>query len=202
MIDMRTIRAVIWALFALCLRIAAQQPNLSSEKTPGATPAADQILSSYEGQNVSSVQIAGHPELSSSQYSSLMTQQAGQPFSKAKVDQTAAALKATGKFDNVRVVAEPEANGVQVLFILEPAVYFGLFEFPGSGNFSYSQLLQIANYPVQTPFNAADVEQDRQHLITFFEQEGRDFIALQHILGIVFADRDEIDRVKHRGAIR
>ena len=179
MIDMRTIRAVIWALFALCLRIAAQQPNLSSEKTPGATPAADQILSSYEGQNVSSVQIAGHPELSSSQYSSLMTQQAGQPFSKAKVDQTAAALNATGKFDNVRVVAEPEANGVQVLFILEPAVYFGLFEFPGSGNFSYSQLLQIANYPVQTPFNAADVEQDRQHLITFFEQEGYFQAAVQ-----------------------
>jgi outer membrane protein assembly factor BamA len=176
---MRLFRALACALFALCLRVPAQQSATSAEKSPHTTPAADQILSSYEGQNVSSVQIAGHPELSSSQYSSLMSQQAGQPFSKAKIDQTAAALKATGKFEDVRVVAEPEANGVQVLFILEPAIYFGIFEFSGSGSFSYSQLLQIANYPIQTPFNAADVEQGRQRLVTFFEQEGYFHAAVQ-----------------------
>jgi outer membrane protein assembly factor BamA len=51
-------------------------------------------------------------------------------------------------------------------------VYFGIFEFPGAQRFAYSQLVQIANYPIQTPFNAAEVEQDRQSLVTFFRQGG------------------------------
>ncbi len=159
----------LWTLSAICLHSAAQA---AESEAPGSMPMSQQILASYEGQHVSAVEIAGRPEFNSSQFASLFAQRAGQPFSKAKIDQTAAALKAAGKFSAVRVEAQPEANGVRVLFVLEPAVYFGIYLFPGAEQFPYSQLIQVANYPIQAPYSAAEVDQDTQSLLAFFRQEG------------------------------
>ena len=121
---------------------------------------------------MSSIEIAGRPDLTSSQFADRFAQKAGEPFSREKVDQTAAAIKAAGKFEAVRLQVDPEAEGVRVLLVLEPAAYFGIFQFPGAAQFPYSRLVQIANYPIQTPFNAAEVERDRQSLLMFFQQEG------------------------------
>jgi outer membrane protein insertion porin family len=152
---------------------SGSQANASQAKTAEAYAAeADQILASYEGQNVVSVGIAGQPQLSSAQFASLFTLRAGEPFSLDKAKQSAAALKAGGHFEQVRIEVDPEPNGVRVLFVLEPAVYFGIFEFPGAARFPYSQLVQESNYPVQTPFNQDDVDQGQQGLLTFFRQEG------------------------------
>src|SRR5690348_13216184 len=150
----------------------AEQAGAASDEFPGSTRMSEQILSSYEGQNVSLIGIAGRPDVNTAQFTSLFLQRAGEPFSKIKVDQTAAALKAAGNFKEVRIQAQPEANGVRVLFILEPAVYFGIFQFPGADRFHYSQLIQVANYPIQTPYSTAEIDQDTQGLLTFFQQEG------------------------------
>ena len=83
-----------------------------------------------------------------------------------------AALKSAGKFSEVQLQIEPEANGVRVLLIVEPAVWFGIFEFPGAERFAYSKLVQIANYPPQAPFNTGDVQRDSDALLRFFQQEG------------------------------
>ncbi len=173
------VRRLCRSVAPLCLfgalvfsRMYAQATPSASAQLPKTAPTTMQLLSSYEGQKVVSIEIAGRPDLKSSQFASLFIQQAGQPFSKEKVDQTAAALKATGKFEQVQLQIDPDANGVRVLLILEPAVYFGVFQFPGAQQFSYSRLVQVANYPIQTPFDASQVEQDRQSLITFFRQQG------------------------------
>ena len=99
-----------------------QDKQTTSEQSPKTAPSTAQILSSYEGQNVVSVEIAGHPELNTSQFASAFVQKAGKPFSTDEVDKTAAALKATGKFSEVQIQVDPESNGVRVLFILEPAI--------------------------------------------------------------------------------
>jgi len=169
-------KRLFWAAGCVLLLLAthrsAEQAGSAQSQVPGNTPMSEQILSSYEGQNVSSVEIAGRPELNASQFAAQFAQRSGEPFSRAKVEQTAAALKAVGKIQQVRVQAQPDAKGVRLLFILEPAIYFGVFQFPGAERFPYSQLIQVANYPVQAPYSAADVEQERQSLITFFRQEG------------------------------
>jgi outer membrane protein insertion porin family len=134
--------------------------------------AASQTISSYEGQNVTAIEVAGRPQSGASEFESLFFQKPGAPFSIDDVNRTLAALKSTGKAKDVRVQVDAEANGVRVLFILEPAVYFGIFQFPGAERFSYARLVQVANFQAQTPFNATDVEQDRQALITFFRQQG------------------------------
>ena len=155
----------------------AQTPASQSaepKKTPqdSNTPPAEQILSSYEGQAVTSVEIAGRPELKTADFEAKFAQKAGQPFAHDKVDATLTALKSTGQFQNVRVQVEPLSNGLRVLFILDPAVYYGIFQFPGAERYPYSRLIQVSNYSSQTPYDAATVEQDRQRLLRFFRQEG------------------------------
>jgi outer membrane protein insertion porin family len=148
------------------------QPQTRKPEAPKSSPETAKNLTSYEGQNVASIEIAGRPALNSSHFEPQQIQKAGEPFSQDKVDQTVSAVKAAGKFDDVRLQVDPEANGVRVLLIVEPAVYFGMFQFPGAAQFPYSRLVQIANYPIQTPFNAAEIEQDRQSLLAFFQQQG------------------------------
>ncbi len=147
--------------------------NQAAEKQLStATPATEQTLSSFEGQTVSSVLLAGQPNINPSEFTSLMAQKPGEPFSTAKVEQTNEALKATGKFKEVRTEVSPEAQGVQVMYVLEPAVYFGIYQFPGAERFAYSQLIQVSNYTAQTPFSQHEVDTDAHSLQRFFEQEG------------------------------
>jgi len=166
------VQASLAVLLAAPIASNAQAGQPSSEQAPKTAPSIEQALSSYEGQNVAAVEIAGHPELNASEFLSLYVQKAGTPFDANAVNKTATALKAKGNFKEVQIQVDPDPNGVRILYILEPAIYFGIFQFPGAERFTYSRLVQIANYPPEAPFNAGDVEKDRQSLLTFFRQEG------------------------------
>jgi outer membrane protein assembly factor BamA len=162
----------MWVLAGVSSALSAQGGSASGNQ-PSTNPAtAAQILSSYEGQNVTAVEVAGRPQSAAPEFAPYLVQKPSQPFSIDNVNRTLAALTASTKAQEVRVQVDAEADGVRVLFILEPAVYFGTFQFPGARQFRYARLLQIANFQAQTPFNAADVERDRQALVTFFRQQG------------------------------
>jgi outer membrane protein insertion porin family len=171
-------KSLLWVL-AICIsylllaQCAEAQPGQATkEQEPDTAPQIENILSSYEGQNVTSISVAGQPGADISKFESLFIQKAGTPFSREQIDQTITALKTSGHFDKVQIHVSPEVNGVRVLLVPEPAVYFGIFEFPGAGRFAYSRLIQIADYPPKAPYNADDVELDRQSLLTFFRQQG------------------------------
>jgi len=134
----RLLRTLLLAglIVPVCSSIAAQDSSSQKSANPSADAATAQILASYDGQNVTSIEVAGHPNADPTQFSSLFVQRAGQPFSKDKIDRTVAALKAHENSADVQVQVEPDANGVRVLLILEPAVYFGIFEFPGAEQFA------------------------------------------------------------------
>jgi outer membrane protein insertion porin family len=149
-----------------------QQSPSQPPAEPKTAPATQSILSSYEGQQVTSVEIAGRPDLDTSKLLPMLEQKAGEPFSKEKVDESIATLKTNGKFTEVQLQVDPEANGVRVLLIIEPAMWFGIFEFPGAERFPYSKLVQIANYPPQSPYNAGDIQRDSDALLHYFQQEG------------------------------
>jgi len=155
---------------------AGQEPGPAQDRgvqSLPATPAAtEQMLGSYEGQNVASIEVAGHPEISTAQFDSALAQKVGQPFSKEKVDESVAAVAAQGHFPHIRIEVDPDQQGVRILIIPEPAMYFGIYRFPGASIFAYSRLLQVANYPVQTAYSASEVERDRQALQSFYRQEG------------------------------
>ena len=162
----------VFAALVCVLPGIAQQTTETPAQLPKTAPVTQNILYSYDGQNVTAVEIAGRPELDSSKLAPLLAQRAGEPFSREKVAQSVEALKAAGKFEEVQVQIEPEGSGIRLLLIVEPAVWFGMFEFPGAERFAYSKLVQIANYPPQRPYNAGDVQRDTESLVRFFQQEG------------------------------
>ncbi len=159
--------------FVLVLSVHGQQtPTLEPQQAPRTAPQVKQVLPSYEGQNVATVELAGHPELNVKQYLPLLVQQEGQPFSREKVDETMAALDRTGKFQTVELQVWPEVNGVRVVFVLQPALYFGIFEFPGADHFPYSRLLQVTDYPPRGPYTEYDLQKAQAALLAFYRRTG------------------------------
>ena len=135
--------------------------------------ASQQIMQSYEGQNVSWVEIAGQPELDTTKYNSLLQQKQGQPFSIEKVGATVEALKKTGDFKDVVLDLRPETAGVRVMFVAQPAYYLSIYDFPGALKvYSYARLIQVASYTAQEPYSAVDVQQAQVALEKFFHQTG------------------------------
>lgn len=148
-------------------------PTQNPGQMPKTAPEIQEILPSYEGQNVTSVELAGQPNLDTSGLLPLLTLKANEPFTQAKVDESIAAIKKAGSFHDVQLDIRPEAKGVRVLFVLQPATYFGIYIFPGAvSQFPYSRLLQVANYPPKGAYTPVDVETARQALQRFFQRNG------------------------------
>ena len=161
-------------LFAgVCLRAQDSAKTLAQKQAPATAPQVREVLPSYEGQTVASVEIAGRPELDQQQLLALLIQKQGEPFSQAKIDKSIAALKNGGKVKEVELEIRPQANGVRVLLVCQPAIYFGIFEFPGAdGRFPYSRLLQVSDYPPRGAYSPVDIENAQASLLKFFQQNG------------------------------
>jgi outer membrane protein insertion porin family len=146
---------------------------LSVAAIPQQNPAGSGPSISYEGQKVSSVELAGRPDINLRLMDPLIAQAINAPYRQEQVDATVAALKKTGRFQDVTVQVMPEATGLRVLFVLQPALYFGLFDFSKPASvFPYTRLLQAANYPRQEPYSAGRVEEAESNLLDFFHQTG------------------------------
>ena len=148
-------------------------PTQTPAQVPKTAPQVKEVLPSYEGQNVTSIELAGQPNLDSSKFLPLLAQKTHQPFSQAKIDQSIAALKKTGQFHDVQLEVRPDPNGVRVLLVLQPASYFGIYTFPGATeHFAYSRLLQVSSYPPKGAYSRIDVRDATDALQTFFQQNG------------------------------
>ena len=103
----------------------------------------------------------------------LIVQKAGEPYSDEKVQSSLAALKQRGGFSGVDVEVTPESAGLRVAFIVQPAFYIWMIEFPGAVNvFSYPRLLQAVNYPAQEPYEASGVKGAETNHLHFFTNNG------------------------------
>lgn len=145
------------------------------QEPPATAPQVREVLPSYEGQAVVSIEVAGRPDLDQPQLLPLLVQREGQPFSQAKIDQSISALKlkSSGKVKEVELQIRPQANGVRVLLVCQPAIYFGLFDFPGAvGKFPYSRLLQVSDYPPRGAYSSTDIQNAQASLTKFFQQNG------------------------------
>ncbi len=155
-------------LVAVAAGLASLSPKLHSQQVQAETAAI-----SYEGQRVSSVQLAGQPDGVPRRLRALVAQPENAPYSQAKVDETVAALKKSGNVKDVGVEVTPTAEGVTVLFILKPAYYFGVYTFPKAEKiFSYTRLLQVSGYSKQEPFTQEKVEEAESSLLEFFHRTG------------------------------
>src|SRR6476661_8819398 len=124
-----------------------KEPTPAKQQQPKTAPQVEEVLPAYEGQNVAAIEVAGRPGLDESQVLPLLVQRKGEPFSKSKVEQSMDALKRSGAAKEIELDIRPEPDGIRVIFVLQPAMYFGIYEFPGAERFAYSRLLQVSDYP-------------------------------------------------------
>lgn len=130
-------------------------------------------VSAYQGQNVSSVDVSGQPDVTFSDIQRLVAVKQGKALTQQDVDASLAALKQHSGFHDVKLDLQPSAGGVEVRFILQPAVYIGMYDFHGAlKEFAYTTLLQTADYNAQMPYSASDVNDAEQALVQFFRQQG------------------------------
>ena len=129
-----------------------------------------QPIALYEAQKVSAVEIAGRPGYDHA-WERLLEQRPGQPFSEKSVQASIDALKKVQGIEGVNLQVLPEAEGLRVMFVLQPALYVGLLEFPG-GHFSYPTLLQTANYPNEAPYADSYVQESVKALLRFYRARG------------------------------
>ncbi len=127
----------------------------------------------YEGQNVSAVSLIANPHRNLDALLPVVTQKAGAPYSEENIEQSAEALKKAGGFPQVRVNVVPDVSGLRINFLLEPAFYLGVVEFPGAGkDFSYTRLLQIVNLPDEDPYDPSRIPVAIKALTAFLQKSG------------------------------
>lgn len=128
---------------------------------------------SYEGETVANTEVVTDPRIDTSSLQHLIAQGRGQPYSNEKVQASAQALKKAGNFTNVKIQVTPEATGLQLIFVLEPAYYVGVLRFPGaSQRFRYTRLLQAANISDEAVFDKNDIPTAQTALLKFFREQG------------------------------
>ncbi|HEY6465516.1 MAG TPA: POTRA domain-containing protein, partial [Candidatus Acidoferrales bacterium] len=127
----------------------------------------------FDGQPVSQIDIAAAPGVNLDQMRQLIQQKAGQPFSSDEVRASVAALQQTHLFTEVQLNMEPDQSGLRLTFILQPADYVGVLQFPGTGaRFAYASLLQAANIPDQSAYVPGLETQATQGVLDFLHTRG------------------------------
>ncbi len=138
-----------------------------------AQPAVQEPQAAYEGENVSAVSLIANPHRDLAPLLPLIEQKAGAPYSEAAIEHTANALKEQGRFADVHVSVEPEVAGLRINFLLEPAYYVGVVDFPGAGKyFSYTRLLQVVNLPDEDPYDPSRIPVAENALREFLHHNG------------------------------
>ncbi|PYU08358.1 MAG: hypothetical protein DMG34_02035 [Acidobacteria bacterium] len=161
---------------------------------------------SYEGQKVAAVELVANPKISVESLRPSVQQRAAEPYSSSKVADTISALQGTGRFSKIEVDVKPGPGGLNVTFTLEPALYFGIFGFPGGAtkSFSYTRLLQVVDIPNRTMYKEELVSKAEDNLRQFFVSAGffqaqvqaRSQIDEAHMLANVVFDVDLGKRAK------
>src|SRR5262249_14246445 len=84
----------------------------------------------YEGQNVAETDLVGNPHRDVEPFRPLLAQKIGQPYSQENVETSINALDRSGQFSKVQVSVIPDPNGLRLNFLLEPAYFLGMVDFP------------------------------------------------------------------------
>lgn len=127
----------------------------------------------YEGQKVTAIDLIGNPHRNLEPFRAFVLQKANQPFSQAKVEASIDALQQAGHFPKVVANVVPDISGLRIDFLLEPAYYIGVLQFPGAAQkFAYIRLLQVANLPDEDPYDPSRVAVAVEELQAFFKRNG------------------------------
>jgi outer membrane protein assembly factor BamA len=135
----------------------------------------------YDGQNVSAIDLIGNPHRDLAPLIAVVVQKAGEPYAQSKVEATIEALQKAGNFPKVSAQIVPDVNGLRINFLLEPAYFLGIVDFPGAvKKLSYTRLLEVANLSDEDPYDPARIPVAEKALTDFFRHNGY-FVTSIHV---------------------
>jgi outer membrane protein insertion porin family len=150
--------------FLLCWLLAA---------TVHAQQSYQELQAAYEGETVTAIDLVANPHLDTEPLRALIRQKTGQPYSEKEIEASVAALKETNRFENVTLNVIPRRDGLRLSFVLEPAYYIGVLDFPEAiKRFTYIRLLQAANLPDQQPYDKARIPEAEASLRRLCRTDG------------------------------
>jgi outer membrane protein insertion porin family len=127
----------------------------------------------YNGQTITAVDLIANPHRNVEPLFASVIQNAGQPYSQAKVEASIAALEKAGGFKKVTARLVPEISGLRLDFVLEPPYYLGVVEFQGiTKSFSYTRLLQVVNLQDEDPYDKTRIPISEAALTRFLQNNG------------------------------
>jgi len=159
-------RATVVAFFGLLLScyFAAAQITGPVYVTPP---------SMFDGQKVGTIELIANPKVNVDSYRHLIQQPENSPYSVSKLQASLNALRRTSRFKKVELEVRPDPQGLHLMFILQPALYFALIEFPGADKkFTYTRLLQVVNVPNEEPYDQSRVADGANALLKFLQSTG------------------------------
>jgi outer membrane protein insertion porin family len=127
----------------------------------------------FDGQKVDAVDLIGNPHRDLEPLRAVVSQKAGSPYSEAEVEDSIQALQEAGNFPTVSVEVVPDTAGLRLNFLLEPAYYLGIIDFPGAvKKFAYMRLLGVANLADEDPYDPARLPVAQESLQNFLRSNG------------------------------
>lgn len=127
----------------------------------------------YTGQTIKSLSVVADPHLDVKPLLPLVTLQVSAKFSDKAAQASRDALRKAGRFTAVNLYVVPKPQGLDVTFVLEPAYYIGVVKFHGTpAHFSYTRLLQVVDFPDQSPYDKSKLPESTQGLLNFLHSEG------------------------------
>jgi len=155
------------------MRLAALVVFFSLAIHSWAQTSSQPAASVFNGQKVTAIDLIGNPHRDLEPFRADVVQKVDEPYSQDQVEASRRALQQTGVFAKVDVNVVPEFDGVRVSFLLEPAYYLGIIEFPGATRiFSYTRLLQAADLADEDPYDSARLPIAQKALENFFKHDG------------------------------
>ncbi len=167
---------------ALLLLLVAQ-PDVPAQPAPPAGPVVRSIV----------VQYVGPETISRQRVTANLKTKVGDPYSERSAEDDVKSLYATGDVANVRIFAEPQADGVRVIILVQGRAVVTEILVEGATEVSPNRLRRELSYEVGDRLSEEQVEKSRQKMVEVYQD--RNFSGVDITTKIDVNDRTGDSRV-------
>ena len=118
------------------------------------------------------VRYSGPPKVSKEKILAQIQTKVGQPYSNSVVEQDIRSLYQSGAVLNVRIFAEPEAGGVNVIVAIQTRSIVREIEIEGANRISAKKIRKKLKIKISSAVNEEELEKSRQEVIEMYQASG------------------------------
>ena len=171
---------------AFFLLLIAFRPDAPAQPAPSAPPAGPIVRSII-------VQYVGPETISRQRVTANLKTKVGDPYSERSAEEDVKSLYSTGDVANVRIFAEPQADGVGVIILVQGRAVVTEILVEGAIEVSPNRLRKELSYKVGDRLSEEQVEKSRQKMVEVYQS--RNFSGVDITTKIDVNDRTGDSRV-------